>query len=280
VKLKNPFGFEMRFKISVDSVPSGWTASIKTASGEYVTEIILGADESVDLIVEVETPISATTGENYQLLVKVESDDQNVTSSLPLIIALNEPEAVEEIKITTKFPEVTVKAGEVVQYQITVANLGNTNKLLFLSIAPPSDWKAVFKSGTLEISRLDIDAGSSEVLTIEVTPPSTVSLDTYDIPVQIKSESDVVLAETDLKATIVGAYGLSLQLSTLLTSTTSGGSTSFTATVTNRGFSYVTAVGLDIGVENGWDVTISPAQVDLLRPQESVTFNVVVDTPE
>jgi uncharacterized membrane protein len=280
LELRNPFGFEMRFKISVDSVPSGWTAFIKTASGEYVTEIILGADESVDLIVEVESPISATSGENYEVLVGAESDDQNVTGSLPLIIALNEPEAVEEIKITTKFPEVTVEAGVVVQYQITVANLGDTNKLLFLSIAPPSDWKAVFKSGTLEVSRLDIDAGSSELLTIEVTPPSTVSLDTYDIPVQIKSESGVVLAETDLKATIVGTYGLSLRLSTLLTSTTSGGSTSFTAAVTNTGFSYVTAVSLDIDAEDDWDVTISPAQVDLLRPQESVTFNVMVDTPE
>jgi uncharacterized membrane protein len=280
VELKNPFGFEMRYRISVDSELSNWTASIKTASGESVTEIFLGADESVDLVIELESPTSATAGENYELVVRAESTDQNVTSSLPLLIALNEPEVVEEIKITTKFPEVTVEAGEVIEYQITVANLGDTNKLLFLSIAPPTDWKAVFKSGATEITRLDIDAGSSEALTIEVTPPSTVSLDSYDIPVQIKSETGTVFAETDLKATIVGAYALDLELSTLLTSTNSGDSTSFTATVTNTGFSYVTAVGINFDVEDGWDVTISPAQVELLRPQESVTFNVLVDTPE
>ena len=280
VELKNPFGFEMRYRLSVVSEPEDWTASIKTASGESVTEIILGADESVDLVIEVESPTSAAAGENYELVVTAESTDQNVASSLPLIIALNEPEMVDEIKITTKFPEVTVEAGDVVEYQITVANLGDTNRLLFLSIAPPTDWKAVFKSGALEITRLDIDAGSSEALTIEVTPPSTVSLDSYDIPVQIKLESGDVIAETDLKVTIVGAYALSLETSTLLTSTTSGDSTSFTVTVTNTGFSYITAVGLDFDAEDDWDVTISPAQVDLLRPQESVTFNVLVDTPE
>ena len=105
-------------------------------------------------------------------------------------------------------------------------------------------------------------------------------IDTVLKSVQIKSESGTVFAETDLKATIVGAYALDLELSTLLTSTASGDSTSFTATVTNTGFSYVTAVGLDFDVEDNWDVTISPAQVELLRPQESVTFNVFVDTPE
>jgi uncharacterized membrane protein len=280
VELRNPFGFEIPFRLSVDSLPSDWTAYIKTANDEYVTEIILGAEESVDLVVEVESPSSATADENYEFSVRVESVDHNVTESLPLSIALTEPEAFDEIAITTKFPEVTVEAGEVVQYHITVSNLGDMNRLLFLSIVPPSDWKAVFQSGDLEISRLDIAAGSSEDLIIKVTPPSTVSLDTYDLPVQIKSESGVVLAEIDLKATITGSHKLYLSLSTLMTSTTSGDSASFTATVTNTGFSSLSVIGLDVEVEDGWDVKISPAQVDLLRPQESFSFKIVIDTPE
>jgi len=283
MELRNPFGFEMHFKISVDSLPSDWTASIKTANDEHVTEIILGADESVDLVVEVESPTSATAGENYEFLVRVESVDYNVTDSLPLILVLNEPEAVEEIVVTTKFPDVTVEAGEPVEYQIKLGNFGNLNRILFLSIEPPADWKAVFKSGALEISQLDIapmSIGGTEDLTIEVTPPSTVTLGTYDIPVQIKSETGAVLAEIDLKATITGSYDLRLSMSTLLTSTTSGDSTSFTATVTNTGFSTLSVIGLDIEVEDGWDVEISPTQLGLLRPQESFSFKVTIDTPK
>jgi uncharacterized membrane protein len=280
VELRNPFSFETRFVISVDSLPSGWTASIKTADDEHVTEIILGAEESVNLAVEVESSSSATADENYDFSVKVESVNHNITESLPLSVVLSEPEAFDEIAITTKFPEVTVEAGGVVQYHITVSNLGDMNRLLFLSIVPPSDWKAVFKSGDLEISRLDIAAGSSEDLIIKVTPPSTVSLDTYDLPVQIKSESGVVFAEIDLKATITGSHKLYLSLSTLMTSTTSGDSASFTATVTNTGFSSLTVIGLDVEVEEGWDVKITPTQVDLLKPQESFSFKVVIETPE
>ena len=131
VELRNHFSFETRFMLSVDSLPSGWVASIKTADGEHVTEIILGAEESVNLAVEVESPSSATADGNYDFSVKVESVDHNVTASLPFSIALSEPEAAEEIAITRKFPEVKVEAGEVVHYHITVSNLGDMNRLLF-----------------------------------------------------------------------------------------------------------------------------------------------------
>ncbi|MGD9131641.1 MAG: NEW3 domain-containing protein [Candidatus Bathyarchaeota archaeon] len=282
VELKNHFDVEMRFKVSVDSVPTNWSSSVKTADNEYVTEMILGADESIALTVELNSPASATPDRNYEVSVNVESNDQNL-GSLPLIISLIEPESIEEIVINTKFPEVTVEAGETVNYQIQLGNFGDLNRLLFLSIEAPPDWKAVFKSGTLEISQLDIapmSMGGAEDLAIEVTPPSTVNLDTYNISVQAKSETGAVLAETELKATIIGSYDLKLSMSTLLTSTTSGGSASFTATVINTGFSSLTVVGLDIEVEENWDVEISPMQLDLLKPQESFSFNVVIDTPK
>ena len=282
VELKNHFDIEMRFKVSVDSLPSNWGSSITTADNEYVTELILGAGESIELTVELISSAFATTDENFEVLVNVEANDQNL-GSLPLVISLIEPEAIEEIVINTKFPEVTVEAGETVEYQIQLGNFGDSNRLLFLSIEAPPDWKAVFKSGALEISQLDIapmSMGGAEKLTIEVTPPSTVDLDTYNISVQAKSETGAVLADTELKATIIGSYDLQLSLSTLLTSTTSGDSTSFTATVINTGFSSLTVVGLEIEAEDGWDVEISPAQLDLLKPQESFSFNVVIDTPK
>ena len=36
---------------------------------------------------------------------------------------------------------------------------------------------------------------------------------------------------------------------------------------------------LEFEAEDGWDVTISPSQVDLLKPQQSYTFDVVMETP-
>lgn len=277
VQLTNTFSTQKQFAVTVDSLPTNWTASV-TVDSEYVTDIILGSGDSVALTVTVKSPVLAVIGQEYGFNVNVESDDQTL-ESLALAVSLHESDLVEEIVVTTKFPEVTVEAGQVVQYQITVANMGPTRRLLFLSVAAPPDWKAVFKSGDLEVSRLDLFAESFEDLTIEVTPPSTANLSTYDLPVQVKSESGVVLSEVELKATILGSYAMELMTPSLLITTTSGDSITFAATIYNTGFTSLTALNLTIEAEEGWTVTVTPTQVDLVRPQESVTFNVVVDTP-
>jgi len=278
LKLRNPFGSEMRFKIQVGSVPSGWDASIKTTSGEPITEVILGGNEFVSLIVEVEPPETAKAGNVYNLTVTAESSDGLVTDSLLLTVSLTE--AKEDIRIAAKYPEVTVEAGKAVQYPITISNLGDTDRLLLLSVEPPADWDVAFKSGTIEISRLYLEAGRSENLILKATPPSTVSIGTYTIPVRIRSEEGVIYAEMNLKATIIGSYELSLEPSTLLTSVTAGGSITFTAKITNIGHTAVTGVSLNLDIPEEWDSSITPPQIELLKPREAYTFTAVISTPE
>ena len=278
MRLKNPFGDEMRFKISVDSVPLGWSASVKTTSGESISEVILGGKEFIDFLVDVESPETAKAGEEYSLKVVVESSDGSVTDSLPLSMVLTE--AREEIRFTAKFPEVTVEAGKILQYPIKISNLGDVDRLLLLYVEPPADWKVVFKSGTREISRLYLETGESENLILEASPPSTVNIGTYEIPVQIKSLEGTVYTEMNLRATVIGFYELSLEPSTLLTSMTAGGSTTFTVKVTNTGHTPVTSVSLNVALPEDWESSVTPVQVDSLKPRESFTFNVVINTPE
>jgi len=149
-----------------------------------------------------------------------------------------------------------------------------------LSVDAPSDWKVSFKSGALEVSTLYLEAGSSENLVVDATPPSTVDIGTYTIPVLVRSEEGAIYEEMELRATIVGSYNLRLELSTFLTSVTAGGSTSFTARVTNTGQTSVTGISLDIDVPTDWEFSSSPIRVDLLEPRESYTFNVAIETTE
>ena len=279
IRLKNPLGSETSFKISLDSIPPNWTTAVKSATGEYVTRATLGSNEFVDLVVEVESPGTARIGEEYELLVKVESYDGNIVGSLPLSISLNKVEEETKIIVNVKFPDVTVGAGKIVQYPITIVNSGDANRSLLLSVEPPVDWKVVFKSGVLEVSSLFLEAGRSENLVIEVTPPSTVNQGNYTIPVQVKSETGAIYAETSLKARIVGSYALRLEPSTLLTSVTTGSSVTFTAKITNTGYTSVTSVSLGINVPSGWDSSITPIRVESLKPQESYTFSAIVNTP-
>jgi len=278
LRLKNPFRSEMRFKLSISSIPAGWDVSVKTSSGESITEVTLDGNEFVSLIVEVEPPETAKAGNEYSLTVTAESSDLIVTDSLPLTVSLTE--AKEDIRIAAKYPEVTVEAGKAVQYPITISNFGDTDRLLLLSVEPPNDWDVAFKSGTIEISRLYLEAGRSENLIIKATPPSTVNIGTYVIPVQIKSEEGVIYAEMNLKATIIGSYEIILEPSTLLTSMTAGSSITFTAKITNTGHTAVTGVSLNLDIPEEWDSSITPAQIELLKPREAFTFTIVISTPE
>jgi len=281
VELKNPFDVKMRFTISADYVPTGWTFSVKDTSGKYVTQVILDTDESVDLVVEVTPPDTAKIGEEHRLLFNVKSSEGKLLESIPLDVTLiRSEEESEEINIAVKFPEVTIKVGETLQYPVTITNTGSEDRLLSLSIEPPTDWNVVFKYGTVEVSRLSVESGKSENLVIEATPPSTVSIGTYTIPVRVSSEDESINEETNLKATIVGSYVLGLETSTLLTSVTVGSSTTFTAKITNTGYTPVTGLTLNIDATSGWDISVTPVKVETLKSLESYTFTVVAKTPD
>jgi len=279
VRLKNPFGVEMRFRVAVDSIPLNWTAFVKSSGGEVVTEVTLDSSEFVDLIVEATPPVTASIGE-YGIVVKTESSDGNVTTFLPLNITLTEA-GEEEIQIAATFLEVTVDAGEVVRFPITIINSGETDRPLLLSVVEyPTGWKVAFKSEDIEVSGLYLTAGESENLVVEVTPPSTANIGSYAVPVQVESEDGAIRIRLELKATIIGSYALSLEPSTLLTSATVGDSTTFTARITNAGQTPVTGLRLNVGAPQGWDTSINPAQIESLKPRESFTFTIVVETPD
>ena len=277
--LMNPFNVATRFRVSVDSVPSNWTATVKTASGDSVTEVLLNGGESVNLIVQVDTSASATTGQTYELSVKAESDSYNITSSIPVTVALTA--ATNEVALTAALPEIAITAGNAASYSVTVANLGVTDRLLFLSVQPPTDWTAVFKSGNTEVTTLYLYSGNTSALTLAVTPRSTVSVGSYVIPIQVKSENGAILDELNLTTTVTGSYAITLTLSTYMTSTTSGGTTTFTATITNSGYSTLTGVVADITLpETTWSDTVTPVQVGTLGPKETAMFTVTVTTTD
>ncbi|MEM2875392.1 MAG: NEW3 domain-containing protein [Candidatus Bathyarchaeia archaeon] len=279
VRVKNPFGIETSFRVAVDSVPLNWTASVKSVGGEAVTEVTLDSGEFIDLIIEVTPPATAKIGE-YKILFKAESTDGNVTALLPLNITLTEVEK-EEINIVATFREVTVEAGKVLQCPITIINSGETNRTLLLSVVEyPPGWKVSFKSGTVDVSGLYLTAGKSENLVLEVTPPSTVNIGTYTVPVQVESEDGAVRIRRDFKVTITGSYALKLEPSTLFTDSTVGGSTTFTTKITNTGQTPVTGLRLSVDTPQGWEASVTPAHVESLKPLESSTFTIVVKNPD
>ncbi|XES78605.1 MAG: carboxypeptidase regulatory-like domain-containing protein [Candidatus Bathyarchaeia archaeon] len=279
--LTNPFSVKVPFTVTAISQSENWTAFIRTTSGDYITGLLLEPNQAADLVVEVKSPLNATTGLTYTFALTAqtaETSGEHITDSLPLTVALTE--TPNEIILTSKLPEVAVEAGNSVVYPLSVSNLGTTDRLLFLSVDSPPNWKAVFRLGDVEVTRLFLYASNTSEFSLQVTPPSTVNLDTYLLPVQIKSEGGIVLGETNLTTTVIGSYRVDLSLSTYLLSATSGETASFTATVTNVGYTPLTDVVVNVTLPDGWSYTVTPSQVDVVRARDAATFNVGITAPE
>ncbi len=276
VNLRNPLGARTTFRVYVDSVPQNWSASVKSPTGEYLTQVTLEANQALELIVEATSPTAAKMGEEYGLVFRAEAIEGSLRGGVPLRVTLTQVE--EDVKFYVKSPEVTVEAGKTIRYPITIINSGGVDRLLSFNVEPPSDWKVVFKYGELEVTGLYLGSKSSETLVIEATPPSTVNIGEYSIPVRVISERGVKYAEIGLKATIVGSYSLGVEASTLLTSLSVGGSTSLRATVTNKGYTTLTGVRLSVEAPSGWEASVTPTMVEALKPRESYSFNIVLKT--
>jgi uncharacterized membrane protein len=227
------------------------------------------------LVVEVNTNATSPTGPTYNLEVNAKSEEYNITQSIPISVTL--AVTTSEVTITAALPQIAIVAGSTADYSVTVANVGVTDRLLFLYDQPPSDWTAVFTSSGQEITSLYLYAGNTSNLVFTVTPPSTVAVGTYTIPVQVESSTGEVFDTMNLTTTVTGSYNMTMTPSTYLVSTNIGGTTSWTATVTNTGYSPLTDVVLDVtSPVSDWNTTVTPVLVSTLGPLQSATFNVAV----
>jgi len=167
--------------------------------------------------------------------------------------------------------------GDTLKFPFTVSNNGKQPLTVELVVTAPESWitRILDKSG--EITNVYLLSGASISPELEVTIPSTATgSNSLTLTASGKTSSTLVFT-IDVRKRF--SYALGLESSTLSTSATTGGSTTFTAKITNTGNSTVTGVSVRVGTPTGWESSISPVQVVSLNPKESSTFTIVVKTP-
>lgn len=255
--------------------PDGWAVTFKTSTNMAVRSLYMKPGDSVSLTIVMEPGDSTQTGD-YNVVVKA-ADQEGVLDSLELGVSLTE--ATSELEVISTFTDVTVEAGNSINFPIAVWNTGEKDTLCLLTVpVAPENWKTVFISDDIEVSSLLIAAGESTTVKLEVTPPNSVDTGAYVLVASVASGDG---AETTLpfNINVAGSYELGLELSTLYKTVTIGQTLTYTAEVTNEGQSPVTTVYLEAEIPDEWEATITPAQVTSLEPRASTTFTVEVSTP-
>jgi uncharacterized membrane protein len=171
-------------ELSVD-VPVGWSTSFVTGSGIEIRSLFIESGDSEALTLEVEPSLSASVGV-YAVEVRAVSDGEP-RDSLVLRVSLKEAEG--EVELLSSFTDVTVEAGNVIHYALTIRNKGDNDDLFILTVlSVPETWDAVFISETVDVSSLLISAGSYSSLVFEVTPPDDFEPGSYSLVVLVESE--------------------------------------------------------------------------------------------
>ncbi|MFQ6081286.1 MAG: NEW3 domain-containing protein [Candidatus Bathyarchaeia archaeon] len=277
VRVKNPFGVEMLFRVAVDSAPPDWTAFVKSAGGEIVTELALDSGEFTDLIVEVHVPTETPDGE-YDVIFKASS--LATSEDIALLVVVQKLAAGIGVDLEAIPPYLDAYAGSQAKFRLKVKNGGGYDQLFDLDTRGlPPELRAWFEGpDEQEITRLYVEAGELKEFYVVVALPKEAALGTLDFTVSVASVS--VTKSLELTLNVLGFYEITVTNVNFYTRVSVGGETSYELRVKNTGTHDATNVRVDVAgsIPDGFTVDIDPTVYSSLRPDEEAVFIITVKT--
>ncbi len=274
ITLTNPLYYTKTFQLALEA-PEDWTFYVKNGDGEQVNAVTLDAGEAVTLHVTGAVPSDAEKGD-YSFSIKANYSGETFSLPLTVTVKIESP----QLTITSKYPSQTVSLGEATTYPIIITNPGAKQLVNLSADGVPNGWTVAFKtSAGVQINSILVSAGSSEELSVEVTPSLDADNSAYEITVL--AESDYTSGEIVLDANIGGSYGLRMSVSSLYFETNAGTTTTDVITLTNNGYSALNNLEIEITApSDDWNVTVSPIRVTTLEADSKTTFTLTITPPD
>jgi uncharacterized membrane protein len=259
--------------LKVDSVPSGWTASLQ--GGGYVVDGVTAtpgtpATVRLDVSVPADAPDGSTT-------LKVDAAGAGATDSLPITIRVAAG-AAGDITMTTTSPTLTGPSDTSFSFPLTLQNDSAQDVTVSATAAGPTpDWTVTAKlTGSEQAASTIVKAGASTGINVNVTAPANVPAGKYPIKVTATAGSKTVSA--DLGIEITGTYKLTLGTpgDVLSAQGSAGAGTQQQFIVTNTGTAPLTNVALTEQAPTGWNVTFDTPSIASIEPQKMATITATI----
>ncbi|MDP7207915.1 MAG: NEW3 domain-containing protein, partial [Candidatus Bathyarchaeota archaeon] len=281
VMATNPGEADETVEFSIDA-PEGWETSFITGSGMEVLSLFLESGDSEALSFEVQPSPTADVGV-YELEILMVSDNGVIWDSLVLKVSLKESEG--EVDLLSSFTDVTVDAGTVIHYALTIRNKGDIDDLFILTVlSAPETWDAVFMSETVEVSSLLISAGSYSNLVFEVISPDDYEPGSYSLMVLVESEGGSVGDTLSLGVELKESFSDIEILSTFTDVTVEAGNTiTYPLQVENNGDNDDQLTMNVVSAPDNWDAVFMSGSIEVssfyLPVDDFEHLNLVVEPP-
>lgn len=261
--LENESGSGVDADLSILSIPEGWEGYF-SGNGSQISRVHVQNGEESTVTFNLQIPEDAEEG-NYPIQLQATSDN-GLSDVLNLTMNIQEVQAGQS-SFEAEYPEQEGASGTSFSFNMTLINNRTAAQSFSLAAEAPAGWQVSFTpSGeSTQVASLEVDAATSQGLTVSVTPPANVEAGEYTIPCSAISASDNL--STELKVTVTGTYALELSTpSGLLSSDAHANKESdVTLSVTNNSNVDLQNIALTSSAPSGWTVTFDNSSIDVLE---------------
>ena len=251
--------------ISVSGMPRGWKYEMK-AGGWTVDQISVLPGEKKNFTFKVDVPFKVNKG-TYHFTLSAPG-----VAELPLTVTVSE-QGTYQTEFMTKQPNMQGNSKSTFTFNATLKNQTADQQLYALMANAPRGWSVVFKPNYKQATSAQVEANSSQNVSIEIVPPANVEAGNYKIPV--RAATGTTSADLELEVVVTGSYEMELSTPRGLLSTeiTAGDVKRIELVVRNTGSSLLKDIQLSANKPVDWEVSFEPSKIDMLKAGE--TANVV-----
>jgi uncharacterized membrane protein len=245
-------------RLEVAELPTGWTAEFR-GGGRIINSVFVAQDTPSEVELRV-TPADGATSGTYDLRVIAQGTGARTEFPVEFIV---EDKVPAQLAFETEFPTIRSGSDSTFSFSTTLKNDGDEDISVVLSAEAAREFAVSFRSAGKDITNLptDIKAGSSQTITVEAQPLTTLEVGSYPITVTAQGES--LDANISLTAEVVGQPQLTITTpdERLSGEAVLGQSNPLKLILRNTGNSPAVGVTLSASSPAGWTVQLDPEQV-------------------
>ena len=250
--------------LSVSGLPGSWKHEIKSG-GWTLSQLSVLSKEKKTFNLKVDVPLKVSRG-SYHFVVSAGE------TQLPLNVVVAQ-QGTYQTEFTTDQPNMQGNSKSTFTFNATLKNQTADQQLYALMANAPRGWSVVFKPNYKQATSAQVEANSSQNVSIEIVPPANVEAGNYKIPV--RAATGTTSADLELEVVVTGSYKMELSTPRGLLSTeiTAGDVKRIELVVRNTGSSLLKDIQLSANKPVDWEVSFEPSKIDMLKAGE--TANVV-----
>lgn len=257
------------FDLAIEGLPEDWHYEMRSSTFT-IQQLAVKANDYRNITVALEIPLEVDKG-SYKFAIH--ANDGEFT--LPLEIIVTE-QGTYKTELTVKQPNLEGSSESKFTYTAELTNKTAETQTYALRHGAPRGWHVQFRTGSSNITSVEVEPGKSQNITIEMTPAYDLPADTYTIPLEAVSGSTGDRVEVE--AVITGTYRLNLSTPSgrLSTDITAGNEKKLDLVVKNEGTSDLENINLTAQTPVDWEVTFDEKTIESLPAGESANVTATI----